>query len=75
MGMELIAIIIICVHGKDLFTPHVISVAGCEISSVNVVADVESIKATITFSTDLVPVNDTIRFRCKLDQNRYQPCE
>jgi len=72
-SITIIIIICVCISVKDPFiTTHVISIVGCEISSVNGVADVKGNNVTITFST--VPVS-VIRFRCKLDQMRYQPCE
>ena len=63
---------------KDLFPPllHVVSVVGCEITSVDVAAQLKEDNATITFSAERVPENDDVKFHCKLDNNKeYKPCK
>jgi len=54
---------------------HVIWTVDREITSINGVAIMKGNNATITFSA--VPVNDKIKFYCKLDQSKagYKPCK
>jgi len=54
----------------------IISVVGCQISSVDGVAEVKENNATIIFSAQHVPVNDEIKFHCRLDgRRRYKACK
>ena len=49
---------------------------GCTILSLaSEGAKVKGNNATITFSAEHIPVNDEIKFVCKLDRNMFESCK
>jgi len=53
----------------------IISVVGCQISSVDGVAEVKGNNATITFSAQHAPVDGEVKFHCRLEGRRYKACK